>query len=175
MYTAAAIFAVLGLGCLFLVALGLPGTWLILGLATAMELLDHLWLDADVVTFGWPIIVAGLALAVVGELIELVTGAIGTKLGGGRNKGMLGSFLGGLVGAIVCTPLLPIIGTLIGALIGTFAGALIAETTGKDPMERKDASKAAIMATIGRVMGTVAKMGIATVVWLGLTVAAFWG
>ena len=58
-------------------------------------------------------------LAGIGELLEAGAGAAGTKMGGGSSRGMLGAIVGGLVGAIVCTPLIPIpvLGTLIGALI----------------------------------------------------------
>ena len=35
----ALLFALLGLGCLLLTAIGLPGTWLMIGLAAALEVL----------------------------------------------------------------------------------------------------------------------------------------
>ena len=38
----ALLFAILGLGCLVLVVIGLPGTWVLIGLAAGMELLSNL-------------------------------------------------------------------------------------------------------------------------------------
>ena len=49
----ATLFAVLGLGCLLLVVVGLPGTWIMIGLAVALEIFDGRYLSAaDPVTFG---------------------------------------------------------------------------------------------------------------------------
>lgn len=165
------IFALLGLVCLGLIVVGLPGTWILLGIAAIFEMTDHLWLDPSVepVLFGWWVLIGCVVLGLIGEALEFATGAVGTKMGGGNNRGMIGSFIGGLVGGIIGTPLLPIIGTLIGALIGTFLGALVGEITGPEAKQTKEALPAAIAATIGRVLGTVAKLGFAIVIWVGLT------
>lgn len=68
-----------------------------------------------------------------------------------------------------------------GALPGTFGGALAGELShpGRkeldDKAEYKDALKPALAATVGRVLGTVGKAGIAAAVWLALTAALFFG
>ena len=116
----ALLFTLLGLGCLVLVVIGLPGTWIMIGLAVAVELLDRHYLDAaDPETYGWWAIGACAALALVGEVLEAGAGAAGTRAGGGSRRGMVGAMIGGIVGAIVFTPLIPIpiVGTLIGALV----------------------------------------------------------
>ena len=172
----AILFTLLGLVCVALVVVGLPGTWILVLLAILMELGDVWWLPAEsTVTFGWWLIGLALLLALLGEGLELVSGIIGTKGGGGTRRGMLGALLGGMAGALVGTFIIPVpvLGTLFGALLGTFVGAFMGETTGEDRMGRKEALKPAILATIGRVLGTVAKMGVATVAWLVLSVAAF--
>ena len=94
---------------------------------------------------------------------------------------MLGAVVGGFLGAIVFTPLIPIpvLGTLAGALLGTFAGAFVAERTRTDRAEGEGTNvkaelKAATGATIGRLLGTTAKAAIAVTLWIGLSVAAFW-
>lgn len=166
------VFVLLGLICLGLIVVGLPGSWILLGLAVAMELTDHLWLDPAVpALFGWWIIIACVIIGLIGEALELATSAVGTKVGGGNKRGMIGSLIGGMLGGLIGTGLLPVIGTLIGALLGTFAGALVGEITGPDPKETKEALPAAIAATIGRVVGTVAKLGFAIVIWIGLSSA----
>jgi uncharacterized protein YqgC (DUF456 family) len=173
----ALLFTLLGIGCLVLVVIGLPGTWIMIALAVVVELLDRHYLDgAHPETYGWWAIGACTALALVGEVIEAVAGAAGTKAGGGSRRGMVGAMIGGIVGAIVFTPLIPIpvIGTLIGALVGTFAGAVIAERSHEEPPDTQSTLKAAGGATVGRLLGTVGKAMIAATVWVVLSIGAFW-
>jgi uncharacterized protein YqgC (DUF456 family) len=173
----ALLFSLLGVACLVLVVIGLPGTWILIGLAVAVELLDgHYLKDADPVTFGWGTIGACIGIAFVGEVIEALAGAAGTKAGGGSRRGMVGAIIGGLVGAILLTPLIPIpiVGTLIGALLGTFAGAVIAERSGPVRLDTQTALRAAGGATVGRLLGTVSKAVIATTIWVVLCIGAFW-
>jgi hypothetical protein len=173
----ALLFTLLGLGCLVLVVIGLPGTWIMIGLAVAVELLDHHYLDAaDPETYGWWAIGACAALALVGEVLEAGAGAAGTRAGGGSRRGMVGAMIGGIVGAIVFTPLIPIpiVGTLIGALVGTFAGAVFAERSHEEPPDTESTLKAAGGATVGRLLGTMGKAVIAVAVWVVLSVTAFW-
>lgn len=177
LYIVAAGFALLGVACLVLVVLGLPGTWVMIGIALVIEALDGIYLsdEADP-TFTWWIIGLAILLAGVGELLEFLAGVLGAKKGGASRRGMIGSLIGGIVGAIVLTPLLPIpvVGTLIGALIGTFAGAVVFELSHPENNDVRDTVKPAVGATIGRLLGTLAKVPIAIVVWLTLSVAAFW-
>ena len=169
--TAAIIFGVLGVVCTGLVLLGLPGAWILLAIGVAIELLDHLWAGDGVSTFGWIPLILSVGVLGVGELLELGTGVLGTKMGGGTKRGMIGAFIGGLLGGLLGTFLLPVIGTLIGALLGTFLGAMVGEITGPEAREAKEAFGPALAATIGRVVGTVAKLGAAMVVWWGLLAA----
>jgi len=179
-YVVAFFFALLGLLCLVLVVIGLPGTWILIGLAFGVELLDQHYLGASSgvvpTTFGWRLLGACVVLAVVGEILEGMAGAAGTRAGGGSTRGMVGAIIGGIVGAIVLTPIIPIpvIGTLLGALIGTFAGALIAERTGEQPRHVEDSLRAAGGATLGRLFGTFGKLVIAATIWVALSFNAFW-
>jgi uncharacterized protein len=185
LYIIAALFALFGAVCVLLVAIGLPGTWIMVAAALLIELFDWLWLTPPVdefgaigptVTFGWPVLGVGLALALLGELLEFLGGAAGTKLGGGSARGMAGAIIGGIGGAILLTPLLPIplIGTLIGALIGTFAGAVIGEITAEKAKSLRGSMVPAVGATIGRVVGTLGKGAVGVVMWIVLSAAAFW-
>ena len=157
----------------------MSSTRILLLLAVIVEVADGYLLGGTPSTFGpygaW-LIAGGFGLAVIGELMDLAAGALGAKKGGASRRGVIGAFVGGLGGALVGTFLIPIplIGTLLGALGGTFAGALFGEMN--DPENKKTADEAlkpAAAATLGRVLGTVAKAGIVGVVWLVLTFAAF--
>lgn len=179
-YVVATLFTLLGAACVVSIILSLPGAWIMLGIALVIELIDQWWRTPDVdgrtQTFEWWLLGVCLALAIIGELLELAAGAAGAKSGGAGRRGMIGALIGGVAGALLLTPLIPIpiVGTLIGAIIGTFAGAVIGEVTGATPKTVKGSMKPALGATIGRVFGTVGKMAVAIVIWLTLSVAAFW-
>jgi uncharacterized protein YqgC (DUF456 family) len=172
----AVLFALLGLGCLLLVVFGLPGTWVLLAIAVGFELADGLWLRGGATTtFGWRLLGGCAALGLVGEGIEAVAGAAGTKLGGGTRRGMVGAFVGGIAGAILLTPLfpVPVVGTLLGAMLGAFLGAFVGEATGPEARTREHNLRAALGAAAGKLGGTLAKLAIGVVMWLLLVRAAF--
>lgn len=178
LYIVATVFALVGLICLLLVLLSLPGTWIMLALALIIELSDGLYLSGESpTTFGWWVLLMCLAVAGFGELLEFAAGALGAKTGGGTQRGMIGAIVGGIIGAILLTPIVPIpvVGTLVGALVGTFVGAVVGEVSAtQNPMTVRKSIRPAAGATIGRVLGTVGKIGTAIVVWLVLCVSAFW-
>jgi uncharacterized protein YqgC (DUF456 family) len=174
-YIVVAGFALIGLACVFSVAVSLPGTWVMLGLAVLIELIDGLYLTAaEPVTFGWKALAVCFGIALFGELLEFIAGALGAKAGGGTRRGMIGAIVGGFVGGIAGTFMLPIVGTLVGAVVGTFVGAVMGEVTAEQAMTVRGSMRPAAGATVGRVMGTVAKVGVAMVVWVVLVVAALW-
>jgi uncharacterized protein YqgC (DUF456 family) len=179
-YLIASLFTLLGAACVASIILSIPGTWIMLALALIIEVTDQWWRVPDELgrtqTFEWWLLGVCLALAAIGEAIEFAAGAAGAKQGGGSRRGMIGALIGGILGAIILTPFIPVpvVGTLIGAIVGTFTGAVLGEVTGPQPMSVKGSMKPALGATIGRVVGTVSKIGVAIVVWLTLSVAAFW-
>jgi len=170
----ALLFAVLGLACLVLTAVGLPGTWLMVGLAAVTALLKSGLGNAGDTSLWWTI-AACVGLAGIGEVIETAAGAAGSHAGGGTRRGMVGAIVGGIAGSIVLTPLLPVplLGTLVGAVIGTFAGALVAELTGESAPPSGDSLRAAAGATVGRLIGSMGKTLIAVLVWVVLTFGLF--
>lgn len=101
------------LGALLLVPLGLPGVWImvlvLLGVAAAGEVA---WL-----TWG---ALAGLAL--LSEGIEWAAVAWMGKRYGGSSRAFWGAIAGGLVGALVGSPV-PVLGALVAGVVGTFLGA----------------------------------------------------
>ena len=173
-YLVAALFCLVGAACVLLVILQLPGAWVMLALALVLEWVDQWYLDPPAVTFGWWVLGVCLGLATLGEVVEFLAGAAGAKKGGATRRGVIGAIVGGVGGGIAGTFMLPIpvLGTLVGAIVGSFAGALIAEVSGPTPMTVRDSMGPAIGASIGRVVGTFSKLGIAIVMWLVLSVAA---
>jgi uncharacterized protein len=160
-------FALLGLGAVAATLIGLPGAWLLVALAAFIEIF--------VPMFGWGSIGIAALLALAGEIIETLAGAAGTRAGGGSTRGMVGAILGGLVGGIAFTGLIPIpiVGTLVGAAVGTFAGAAIGEITGDRAPDVGETVRAATGATIGRLAGTMGKTLLACAAWVLLTLRAF--
>jgi len=154
---------------LFLVLLGLPGNWLMVA-STAFVA----WLFWDQGMFSRWTLLALVGIAVLGELLEFVAGAVGTKQAGGSRSGAFGALLGGVIGAIAGTFVipLPVFGSLMGACGGAFCGALAMELAGGRDLE--PAVRSGMGAGIGRFFGTVAKLAVGIVIWLVAAVAAFW-
>jgi uncharacterized protein len=167
-YLLAALFSVAALPCLGLIPIGLPGLWLMIALAIAAELAA--WLH-----FGWTLLVVCLAIAVVAEIAESAAGAAGAKAGGATRRGMVGAFLGGIVGAIFFTPLIPIpiVGTIAGGLLGSFAGAWIGEASAERQRNPEEKLRAALGAAAGKLAGTFGKLAAGVVVWVLLVYGAF--
>ena len=166
---AALLFAVLGLGCLVVGLLGLPGNWLLLALAVGLALLQA-------GSLGWGILLGGLAFAIAGEVLETWASVAGLTAGGGSRRGMWGAIIGGFIGGILLTGLLPIpiVGTLVGAAAGAFLGALVSELTGPDGRPAGASIKAATGAACGRVLGSFGKTILGVMIWTMLTVQVFW-
>jgi uncharacterized protein YqgC (DUF456 family) len=152
---------------------GLPGNWLIV-LAAA----GYAWLlPEDAATaIGWNTVLALAALAVAGEVIELVAGAAGvTKAGGSRRGAVLaiaGSVVGSLVGVFVGVPI-PIVGSLVAAIVFGGVGALVGAVLGEQWKGRDLDTSIAVgnAAFVGRVLGTVGKM-ITCTIMVAVTLAA---
>jgi uncharacterized protein YqgC (DUF456 family) len=157
----------------FLQLVGLAGNWLIVA---AVILYAWLFPSDSVTAIGNETIVALVALAVAGELLEFVAGAAGVaKVGGSRRSvvlALVGSLVGGIVGVVVGLPI-PLVGSLVAAIVfggaGAMAGAFLGESwKGRDFDTSLEVGKAAF---IGRVLGTVAKMVVSSIMVV-LTLAA---
>ena len=174
LYVVAVVFFLLGAVCVVLVMAQLPGAWIMLALAGLIEYCDRFYLPAgDQQTFGWWVLGTCVVLAMVGEALEFIGGAIAVKKTGGSRRGMIGALIGGVVGAILGTPFGLIIGAMIGAALGAFVGAILGELTVKEATV-KGSIKPATGAAIGRVLGTLSKMPFAIAIWLALSISAFW-
>lgn len=157
---------VMNLLLLLTVIFGLPGIWLML-LATGLVA----WWQPDMIGWG-PLLAMGI-VALLAEGVEFVAGLLGAAKAGGGWLASLGALGGGLLGAIVGTFVIPIplLGTLIGACAGAGFGAYALHLADKRP---EQAAKVGVAAGVGRLVGTIVKMGLGIVVWIIAAVAAFW-
>lgn len=175
-YLVATLLFLAGGACVLGVVVQLPGTWILLALALAVELVDGLYLPVGApATFDTAVLLACLGLALLGEGLEFLAGILGLRKGGGTNRGLWGSLVGAFLGLFLLTPLfafVPFFGALLGVLLGTFLGALVGEYT----HQRRTlgaALRPALWAALGRLLGTGGKVAVAAVVWAALTVSAF--
>lgn len=148
------IFAVALVG-LFLTAIGLPGTWLLLAVASIAKMLS------PDIAIAWWAIWTGFALAFTAEGIELLLATSYARKYGGSKRAGWGALIGGLFGAFAGIPI-PLVGPLVGAVAGTFIGALVAEYSATGM--QGDAGRVAWGAMLGRVLAAVVKVGIGLVI-----------
>ncbi len=152
----------------------LPGNWVIVALAAIFAFAFPV---AEGRGIHWATVGGAVALAVVGELVEVAAGAAGARQTGASRRAMLlalvGTMVGSIAGAFVAIPI-PIVGPIIGAVgggaIGAFAGAYIGETAiGRSTGQSLAAGKGAM---IGRLLGTAAKLVIGVVLFVVVAVDA---
>jgi len=160
------LFFTVGMIGFALAVLGLPGTWLILLTGVGVELLRP-------GTFSMWTIGVGAALVIGAEIAEFSASAVGAKRAGGSRRSLVLAIVGGMVGAIAGTILLPVpvIGTLAGAAIGAGACALVAELS-VEGMTFAQAGRVGRGAAIGRTLATVIKGAFALALTALLIVAA---
>ena len=157
--------------------IGLPGNWLALLLASiyAYFVPDDRRVDIGLVT-----LIIMLVLATIGEAVEFLAGALGTKTAGGSKRGaalsLVGSLGGGIVGLFVPIPI-PILGSIIGAIVFSGLGALLGAALGEQWKGRTvdESLKVGHAAFWSRLLGTAGKITIGCwmigVLVIGLVVA----
>ena len=144
---------------LIAVVLGLPGTWLIL-----VTSILYSWVtNFSVITY--QMLIALLVLAVASEVLEFWSGLWGARRYGGSKRAMLGTLSGGLLGAIILTPMLFGFGAILGACIGAFVGGFV--VTYLEQRKVSEAMRVGWGALLGRVFAMVFK-GAAVVAMIGL-------
>lgn len=133
--------------CLFLVPLGLPGVWIMIGILTVATAFDEIapWLLLLLVG------VAGLA-----ELGEYVLVKRTAERYGASRKAFWGAIAGGLVGVVVGVPI-PVLGPLVAGLAGTFLGA--AAVALWETRALRSAGRIGWGALVGRVLAAGLKTG----------------
>ncbi len=166
-YLYAVVLTLVNLVLWFGILFNLPGAWLMILLAALVE-----WWAPGELMFSWRVLYVAAGVALVGEILEFVLGAAGSRQAGGSKRGAALAILGSIVGAVIGTPLpIPVLGTLIGACAGAFAGSLLGDLwAGRSLRPSVSAGRGA---AIGRFWGTAAKMIVGGFVAGILTVAAF--
>jgi uncharacterized protein YqgC (DUF456 family) len=166
-YVYAVLLTVLNLVFWVGILFNLPGTWLMI-LATAVLK----WWQPGYVLVSWTVLGVAAGLAVLGEVLEFVLGAAGSRRAGGSTRAAALAIVGSLVGGIVGTALpVPIVGTLIGACLGAFMGSLIGDLWAGRPLF--PSFEAGWGAAVGRFWGTVLKLAIGGIIVIILAIAAF--
>ncbi len=146
-------FLVLLIG-VFSIALGLPGTWIIL-----LDAVVYGWITRfHVLTFQGILLLLFLALA--GEALEFFLSIKGIKRSKPSRGVVLVSFLSGFFLAILMAPLFFGLGAILGALLGTFGGAFLMEYLSQKRLGH--AVHVGWKAFLGRLLGFLSKFAIAT-------------
>jgi uncharacterized protein len=164
------ILAVLLVACclvgLALIAVGLPGIWLMVVAVIVYGLVTK-FAGVGVITLSVTIV-----LALLSEVAEAWLGfGLARKYGGSRRAGW-GALIGGLVGAAVGVPV-PVVGSVIGSLVGAFGGALVLEYLGHGDSDK--AVRAGFGALLGRVAATATKMALGFVITVLAVIGALRG
>ncbi len=160
------LFIAIMLISIFVVPLGLPGTFIMVVAAIAADYFAAAGI-------GWIAIGIALVLAVTAEVLEWTLAAsFARKYGGSRRAGW-GAIIGGLIGAFMGIPV-PVIGSMIGAFAGAFVGALVAEYT-QPQSDASSATRVATGALIGKAAATAIKLAIAFTIAFLLTFAMIRG
>lgn len=140
--------------CLFLIPLGLPGTWIMLAVLGVGAF------KGEVAWWVWGFLIVVAFLAEVAEF--LIVKRTSARYGGSR-RAFWGAIAGGTVGVILGLPVpFPLLGPLIAGLLGTFLGA--AAVTYWETRRLGAARRVAWGALLGRGFAAAAKTAAGVVV-----------
>jgi len=169
LYALLVIFVLINAAAMGLVVIGLPGNWVMVALTWGLALWQ--W---DRHIFSLPVLIAIIVLAVIGEILESLTGAAMVRKTGGSKKAAVGAILGAMVFGIVGTVMIPIpvIGSILGACIGAFLGAMAMEYTGGQAVDKS--IRTGVGAGIGHFIGINMKLIAGAIIWTTITISAFW-
>lgn len=144
---------------LICIPIGLGGNFVLLALALVVALATHF----QAVPW-WALLVLG-ALVALGEIVEAILGSLVAKKYGASRWGMLGAFVGGILGVIPGTAILPIIGSVLGSFAGAAVGAVLFEWLHRRSL--KESVPAGWGALLGKLGATFLKIAI------GLAIASY--
>ena len=166
-YVYAVVLTLVNLLCWVGILFGLPGTWLMVLFPVLLK-----WWQPDQFMMSWTVLVVAVGLAVLGEVLDLVLGAAGSRRTGGTTRGTVLALFGSIVGGIMGIALpVPLVGPLLGACLGAFVGALLGNLwTGRTLFQSFAAGRGA---AIGQFWGTVLKLTIGAIIVVMLALAAF--
>ncbi len=168
-----AVLLVLAAGMVWLLnLLSLPGNW---GMVAMLTL--YVWLGPEEgrMSVGLAALLAAFCLAILGEVVELIAGAMGAKRAGASRRStffaLAGSMVGAITGAVVGVPI-PAVGSIIAAVlfggIGACLGAVYGEWTDGKPW--KDSWAVGHAAFWGRTFGLLGKLSIGLMIWVWILI-----
>jgi uncharacterized protein YqgC (DUF456 family) len=166
-YVAATIVLLASLVGVGLTLLTFPGIWTMVVVALLCQ-----WWRPEL--FHWGTLVTAIGLAALAEIVEALASAAGAAKAKGSKTAMFASLVGAIVGAVVGTVVIPI--PIVGTVVGGIAGAGLAAGGAEWTIKRKGWSESlnvAKGAATGRALSLVLKTGIAAIVALLLSIAAF--
>ena len=142
----------------FSILLGLPGTLVILFDVLVYALVTGF----DKIGLGT--LLALVAISALAESLEFLFGITWARRYGTSKRGIAASIVGGIIGAVLLTPVFLGLGALIGSFLGALAGAFAVEILSQ--RELKPAARAGFGALMGRLAGLFAKglCGLAMVI-----------
>jgi len=153
-----------------LTLLNLPGNWLIV-VAAAL----YAWIlpDSSRWDLSWELVGALTVMAIVGEIAETASAAMGVKKLGGSRRGAVLAIVGSFIGALVGTALIPIlvVGTVVGACAGALGGAMLGEFWKGHGFDHS--LRVGQAAFWGRLFGSLAKILTASVMLAVATAGVF--
>jgi uncharacterized protein len=166
-YVYAVVLTLINLLCWVGILFGLPGTWLMILFPVLLK-----WWQPDQIMVSWTVLGVAAGLAVLGEVLEFVLGAAGSRRTGGSTQGAVLALVGSIVGGVMGIALpVPLVGPLLGACLGAFVGALLGNLwAGRTLFQSFTAGRGA---AIGQFWGTVLKLAIGAIMAVMLAIAAF--
>lgn len=150
---------------LFSTTIGLPGNWILVGAALVVALIDGF------TTMTWGYLLLCVGLAVVGEVIEAVLGAVIVARRGGSRWGVIGGIVGGFAGVIVGAPIVAPLGSVIFGFVGAFAGAVIGELSRNRQVE--PALRIGVWSLMGKGAAVTAKLAVGCAI-LAIIISKTW-
>lgn len=158
--------ALLSIVGIVLAVLQLPGTWLIIASAVGYD-----WYY-DWQRIGWVWLVSLTAFAVIAEVFDSLAGVMAARKAGASRRAAISALIGGIVGMLAFSIPVPVFGTVVGGLIGCFIGALVAELSLRKGLGA--GAKVGLFATIGRLVGIIAKTSAALIIAGAVVSRAAW-
>jgi hypothetical protein len=140
------------IGALLLIPLGIPGTWIMVGVLVIGTVQGQV---------GVAVLLASLALAFVAEAMEFfIVKRLNLRYGGSR-LAFWGAIIGGFIGVVIGLPV-PVIGSLIAGFIGSVIGAALATLYETRQLDKTLRVSWGVL--LGRMWSAVAKVGAGVVI-----------
>lgn len=158
------VLLVCGVVGILLTVIQLPGIWLIVVAAAG-----YAWL-AGPGELPWAIVAVVAAIAALAEMVEFASSAVMARRGGASRRAAWYGLAGGMLGALLLSVPIPIIGTIAGAVIGCFAAAFVAEM--QEGRTLQAGARSGAYAAAGRALGSMLKLMAAVVIFSIVSVSA---